>query len=307
MADKHVISFTMAAVLLKDAINQLQRGDNSYKSGYVKNMLFNKEVKPALLKGTVTIDVEDEVILHATCICPRGLVKCHHMVSLCIYAHHNVSITDQECAWAAPSKSVDDEIKTIRDLYPQKRLYTAVCGEVPNNNVENFLNKLGPANVVGYSWLLRPQPTIDVDDILPSIENIIFSKEYFEASHQRNFITEKCCLSQEQIKEVEGVHEVLEDSVMLLSPATSSNASTSTNSNTSRSAKRKRHVQDNIFEDMSGAVRTLTDAISKRSEKMHRQSHQSKDAAFANVVMAKLDQMSEEEILKVIFDAIKRH
>ncbi|KAF5283526.1 hypothetical protein FQR65_LT13847 [Abscondita terminalis] len=118
MADTHVISFTMVAVFFKDAINQLQRGENSYKSGYVKNMLFNKEVKPALLKGTVnasmkkntysvevTIDVEDEVILHATCTCPRGLVKCHHMASLCIYAHHNVSITDQECAWAAPRAS----------------------------------------------------------------------------------------------------------------------------------------------------------------------------------------------------------
>ncbi|KAG5866625.1 hypothetical protein JTB14_035102 [Gonioctena quinquepunctata] len=143
----------MIANFFKDAINQLQRGENAYKIGNVKSMVFDREV---------SINVDNDTILDVSCTCPRGLVKCHHIAALCIYGHHNVSVTDQACRWSAPRQG----------------------------------------NVVGYSWLLRPESEVDVEDILPSVENLVFSKEYLEASDRDLFLREKLCLTQNKVKEV---------------------------------------------------------------------------------------------------------
>ncbi|KAG5865772.1 hypothetical protein JTB14_004149 [Gonioctena quinquepunctata] len=182
----------MIADFFKDAINQLERGENAYKRGNVKSMVFDREVKPKILKGTVSasmkkrtysievsINVDDDTILDVSCTCPRGLVKCHHIAALCIYGHHNVSVTGQH-----------------------QKTYHAICGDIPKENITNFLTELGQGNDVGYSWLLRPESEVDVDDILPSVENLVFSKEYLEASDRDPFLREKFCLAQNKVKEV---------------------------------------------------------------------------------------------------------
>lgn len=33
------------------------------------------------------------------CMCARRLAVCHHMAALCIFAHHNVSVTDTPWLW----------------------------------------------------------------------------------------------------------------------------------------------------------------------------------------------------------------
>ncbi|KAG5870683.1 hypothetical protein JTB14_003881 [Gonioctena quinquepunctata] len=178
-------------------------------------MVFDREVKPAILKGTVSasmkkrtysievsINVDDDTILDVSCTCPRGLVKCHHIAALCIYGHHNVSVTDQACRWSAPSMSTEEDVKTIAELYPKQKTYHAICGDIPEENITNFLTKLGQGNVVGYSWLLRAESEVDVEDILPSVENLVFSKEYLEASDRDLFLREKLCLTQNKVKEV---------------------------------------------------------------------------------------------------------
>ena len=38
-------------------------------------------------------------VTKATCCCPRGQLKCHHMVALLIYGHRNISCTDISCQW----------------------------------------------------------------------------------------------------------------------------------------------------------------------------------------------------------------
>lgn len=53
MSEKHVISFTMVADFFKNNIKQLQRGENSYKSGNVQNMTFDAKLCPAVLRGKV--------------------------------------------------------------------------------------------------------------------------------------------------------------------------------------------------------------------------------------------------------------
>ncbi|KAK9712546.1 SWIM zinc finger protein [Popillia japonica] len=130
----------MIAEHFRENMNLLQRGENSYSSGNVVKIIFNPESQPAVLQGTVDasmkkrsysieilVDPVDgivagkcscprgQVICHhmailvdpvdgivaGKCSCPRGQVICHHMAALCIYAHHNVSVTDKVCSWSA--------------------------------------------------------------------------------------------------------------------------------------------------------------------------------------------------------------
>ncbi|KAF5272814.1 hypothetical protein FQA39_LY07841 [Lamprigera yunnana] len=98
----------MIAEFFKENTSILRRGENSYSCGYVKNTSFDPNVQPALLKGEVkasmknrcynieiSVDVDDG-ILEGKCTCPRGQVICHHIAAVCIHAHHNISVTDQE-------------------------------------------------------------------------------------------------------------------------------------------------------------------------------------------------------------------
>lgn len=37
---------------------------------------------------------------YTTCTCPTGCTKCHHMVSLLLHGHNNISVTDVSCSWS---------------------------------------------------------------------------------------------------------------------------------------------------------------------------------------------------------------
>jgi hypothetical protein len=62
---------------------------------------------------------------------------------------------------------------------------------------------LGPSNVVGFSWLLRAEPTVDAATRIPNIEDIIFSEEYLAAMDKQIFILGRSQVSKETILEIE--------------------------------------------------------------------------------------------------------
>lgn len=56
-------------------------------------------------------------IIGATCSCPRGLSKCHHMAAALLQAKQTISQTDVACTWKAPSKTHDD-VANLSDMFP---------------------------------------------------------------------------------------------------------------------------------------------------------------------------------------------
>lgn len=150
----------------------------------------------------MSIDVDDGII-EGKCSCPRGLAICHHMAALCIYGHHNVSVTDKTCVWNKPSKpSEADTITKISDIYqPKRKIFTAVKRKATAMEITTFKNQLGTSNPVGFTWWLMPTPT-EKNLQIPSIEDIIFSKEYANSSNKDIFFMDKCKVSQDTIVSV---------------------------------------------------------------------------------------------------------
>lgn len=56
-----IISFCMIAEFFKDNMKQLSKGENAYNSGYVKNMIFDPEVSPAVLRGSVQASMKNKL------------------------------------------------------------------------------------------------------------------------------------------------------------------------------------------------------------------------------------------------------
>ncbi|XP_072394135.1 uncharacterized protein [Diabrotica undecimpunctata] len=214
MTSKHVLLFSAIAEFFKNDMSQLQRGENSYESGNVLKFIFDSEVFPALLKGEVRASMKnknysvevsidyDDGIVDAKCSCPRGQVVCHHMAALCLHAHHNISITDKACAWNK-RKAVDIETVTkIRDIYEPKRSnYVAVQRTANQEEIENFKEGLGHANPTGFAWLLMPEPLPEAN-LLPSIDTILFSESYMNASDKEEFFLKECRVTQSLIRSV---------------------------------------------------------------------------------------------------------
>uniref|UniRef100_A0AAR5QHV9 SWIM-type domain-containing protein n=1 Tax=Dendroctonus ponderosae TaxID=77166 RepID=A0AAR5QHV9_DENPD len=180
-------------------------------------MVFDAEVSPALLKGEVkasmkkksycvemAIDLEDSIILSGKCSCPRGLSICHHMAALCIYGHHNVSVTDKICVWNKPKQNDNVQIKSISDLYPPKKpRFMAVQRKASAIEVDAFRIALGSSTPVGFSWLLRPAPSGSID-IIPTIESILFSEDYIKACNKAKCFQEKCRVTSDISQRVHG-------------------------------------------------------------------------------------------------------
>ncbi|KAJ8954526.1 hypothetical protein NQ318_000758 [Aromia moschata] len=167
MATNHALKFLVIAKLFKDNEKQLRRGENAYTSGHVKNMTFNSEMEPAILKGDVlasmkkriynvevSVDLKNQVVTSSHCSCPRGQVVCHHLAALLYYAHYNISSTDVQRQWGTTASkiSIDDPIETIDEIYHFKQSYTAISGEISSSKIEDFKKNLGQTNV-GFSWL----------------------------------------------------------------------------------------------------------------------------------------------------------
>lgn len=141
------------------------------------------------------------VIASSTCDCPRGLDVCHHMAALLLNAHYNVGATDKPRTWGT-TKALDvDDIKPVDELFSNKTTYTAV-DDLGLLNIKGFRETLGDTNIVGFSWLLKPEASNDLQKLIPSIEDIVFSKDYLEATDKSGYLQSQCYLTDEKIVEI---------------------------------------------------------------------------------------------------------
>ncbi|KXZ75611.1 hypothetical protein TcasGA2_TC031081 [Tribolium castaneum] len=158
------------------------------------------------LNYTVEISYDlEEGVKTAHCTCPRGNVACHHMAAALYYAHYNVSATDIECQWSAPSKTTPQtEVIKLADVYkPKLSNYTALSRSSTEDEIIQFRAEIGVTNVVGFTWLLRPEASEEARKIIADIEEILQSLEYVQAIDKQKFLLEKCRIDEARIKLVE--------------------------------------------------------------------------------------------------------
>jgi hypothetical protein len=127
------------------------------------------------------------------------------MAALLYHGHYNISATDTACQrkiLQTPPETAQP-VK-LSDLFTRKNQnYRATKRDLSASEIATFAQGLGPSNVVGFSWLLRPEPTVDAATTIPNIEDIIFSEEYLTAMNKQTFILERSQVSKETILEIE--------------------------------------------------------------------------------------------------------
>ncbi|KAJ8932039.1 hypothetical protein NQ314_015012 [Rhamnusium bicolor] len=113
---KHVLKLSAIVEFFSDSDEKrlIARGENAVESNHIKSFHFVPEL--LLIRGRSTcyryvftvasciLQVnlfKDGAIKDASCTCPRGQYLCHHVAAVCLFGHHNISVTDVECRWAA--------------------------------------------------------------------------------------------------------------------------------------------------------------------------------------------------------------
>nr|CAI5854245.1 unnamed protein product [Callosobruchus analis] len=60
----------------------------------------------------------------------------------------------------------------------------------------------GDSNVVGFSWLLKPEANEEMISLIPSIEDILYCQEYIEAEDKQSYVSRQCALNIDQIRKI---------------------------------------------------------------------------------------------------------
>ncbi|XP_031333375.1 uncharacterized protein LOC116182925 [Photinus pyralis] len=212
---KHVLKFSAIANLFCDADERklIKRGENAIESNHVESFQFIAELlvmkakvhasmRNRLYNVEINLDKDGDIV-DVHCDCPRGQYLCHHMAAVCIYGHHNISITDVGCSWSAKKKLEKAQIKTIENFYKEGN-HHSTTRELTDDEIAMFraqLQKTGTA--VGFSWLLSPEP-VSEGSLLVNIEDFLFSAEYLSATNKVEFFANKLQVSSETIKTVSG-------------------------------------------------------------------------------------------------------
>lgn len=55
---------------------------------------------------------------------------------------------------------------------------------------------------MGFSWRLKPEANELVHDLVPSIENILFSKQYFQATDKESYFLSQYSVAYDKIKQI---------------------------------------------------------------------------------------------------------
>lgn len=149
MALKHVLKLSSINEFFENDNKIIKKGENALESNHVKNMKFHPDLM--LVRGECLASMKDKTynievsyislnifivlkllncvfqislnksgdIISATYTCPRG-IKCHHIATIALFGHYNISVTDKECTWNVP-KSKTVQVKTADELYPPKQ------------------------------------------------------------------------------------------------------------------------------------------------------------------------------------------
>lgn len=229
MALKHILKLSSINEFLDNDNKIIKKGENALESNHVKRMQFDADLM--MIRGEVHASMKDKFyhvevshmpclgfpfllnsiflqitlnksgdIVSANCACPRG-IKCHHIATLALFGHYNISVTDKECSWNVP-KSKNVAVKTAEELYPSKP-YSAIKQVMSEEQIDHLKKKLNDfGNTVGFMWLLQEDNEESVNCDLPVIEDIVSSKEFVEATNPIEFFKKKCSLDDEMIKKI---------------------------------------------------------------------------------------------------------
>uniref|UniRef100_V5GT43 YqaJ viral recombinase domain-containing protein n=1 Tax=Anoplophora glabripennis TaxID=217634 RepID=V5GT43_ANOGL len=118
------------------------------------------------------------------------------MAALCIHAYHNVSVIDKACQWNIPKQAGGADHKALKDIFPPKKAdFCAVKRVATAEEIKNFqVNLYG--NIVGFSWLLQPEPQSEAF-IIPDIDCIIYSVAFIEAEDKALFVCNRLAITEE--------------------------------------------------------------------------------------------------------------
>nr|CAI5864959.1 unnamed protein product [Callosobruchus analis] len=151
MASKYVIKLHDIMMFFKDEEKLISKGENAVESGHVTSLISDADLH--LIRGKVHASMKDReynvevefnsewVIISATCNCPRGQLRCHHMAALIVFARDNISVTDKECMWSKPKQLRDPDVKKLSDLYPPKD-HRSPARDLTDEEIEQFKHKL---------------------------------------------------------------------------------------------------------------------------------------------------------------------
>lgn len=158
-------------------------------------------------KYKVKLMLNDCCIVDAECTCPHGKIVCHHIAALALYTHYNLSSTDQTCSWNIRKNIPCNEVRTISEMYGS---FESPVTDVSDEDFANFKKTLGKLTIlVGFSWLLRPEPELESNNCqttkLNSIKSIINTdvcKQFVKAKQfdaVRIYIFDKCFITDDII------------------------------------------------------------------------------------------------------------
>ncbi|VEN40642.1 unnamed protein product [Callosobruchus maculatus] len=193
--------------------NFVSKGENAVESGHVNSLVSDADLH--LIRGKVHASMEDRqynvevefdsdwVIQSATCNCPRGQMRCHHMAALILFARDNISVTDKECVWSKPKQVRDPEVKKLSDLYPPKD-HRSTARDLTEEEIKQFRQKLSVFDgSVGFSWLLSEESDQEENAASPitvDIESLIFHEDYVTADDKLRYLEDQLKVDDESIK-----------------------------------------------------------------------------------------------------------
>ncbi|KAJ8930091.1 hypothetical protein NQ314_017153 [Rhamnusium bicolor] len=213
MAGESIISMSAIFEYFKDS-RVIRRGENSVKSRFIQNVVYDDDLH--MIRGGVHASMKQKIynveiflssdgdIQKASCNCPKGLDVCHHMASLAIFAHKNLSVTDAACKWSKVKPSQEDTILTAEMCFASSsHPFFPLLKEISEESVEQFKTDLKACGPTGLGWLLSPEPTINEETVVVDVEQLLFSEEYGNHGDKISFLKEKLSLTKDRIVEVQ--------------------------------------------------------------------------------------------------------
>nr|CAI5832638.1 unnamed protein product [Callosobruchus analis] len=215
MASKYVIKLHDIMMFFKDEEKLISKGENAVESGHVTSLISDADLH--LIRGKVHASMKDReynvevefnsewVIKSATCNCPRGQLRCHHMAALILFARDNISVTDKECMWSKPKQLRDPDVKKLSDLYPPKD-HRSTARDLADEEIGQFKHKLSVFDgSVGFSWLLSEESNQEGNSESPSIvdiESLIFHEDYVTSANKLRYFEDHLKVDDEYVKQI---------------------------------------------------------------------------------------------------------
>ena len=131
---------------------------------------------------------------------------CSYAAALFIYGIYNLSRTDVECLWKKPN-APDISRKSIAEVFPPTKAgYTTLLWQ-PNQGDREALysERRAYEKFTGLCWLLSPGPRQLEDLPVLTVEELLFSEEFYTlstAAEQLEFIRRKLKVEREIVNQV---------------------------------------------------------------------------------------------------------